>query len=49
MLAQVRPGVLDEEARAAYAAAYTPDRDTSAGLGSMEAGMRGAKLFEVVL
>lgn len=44
----IREGVLDDAARAAYAAAYRPDRQTGGGLGSMEAGMRGAQLFEVV-
>ena len=47
--ALIRPGVLDAAARAAYAAAYTASRDTSGGLGSMDAGLAGAALFEVVL
>lgn len=44
----IREGVLDDAARAAYAAAYRPDRQTGGGLGSMDAAMRGAQLFEVV-
>ena len=47
--ALIRPGVLDDAARAAYAAAYTASRDTSGGLGSMDAGLSGASLFDVVL
>lgn len=47
--ALIRPGVLDDAARAAYAAAYTASRDTSGGLGSMADGLAGAALFEVVL
>lgn len=42
-----REGALDDAARAAYAA-YRPDRQTGGGLGSMDAAMRGAQLFEVV-
>ena len=45
----IRAGVLDDAARAAYAAAYRPDRETGGGLGSMDAAMRGAQLFEVVV
>lgn len=47
--AVIRPGVLDDAARAAYAAAYTASRDTSGGLGSMADGLDGATLFDVVL
>lgn len=45
----IRAGLLDDAARAAYAAAYRPDRETGGGLGSMDAAMRGAELFEVVV
>ncbi|WP_426078871.1 hypothetical protein [Janthinobacterium sp. PSPC3-1] len=41
--------MLDDAARAAYAAAYRPDRETAGGLGSMDEAMRGAQLFEVVV
>lgn len=44
----IREGALDDAARAAYAAAYRPDRQTGGGLGSMDAAMRNAQLFEVV-
>lgn len=47
--AVIRGGVLDEAARAAYAAAYSARCDTAGGLGSMDAGMRDAQLFEVVV
>ena len=47
--AVIREGVLDDAARAAYAAAYRPDRETAGGLGSMDEAMRGAQLFEVVV
>lgn len=47
--ALIRGGVLDEAARAAYAAAYSARCDTAGGLGSMDAGMLGAQLFEVVV
>lgn len=41
--------MLDDAARAAYAAAYTASRDTSGGLGSMADSLDGAALFDVVL
>ena len=44
----IREGALDDAARAAYAAAYRPDRRTGGGLGSMDAAMCNAQLFEVV-
>ena len=47
--AVIREGVLDDAARAAYATAYRPDRETAGGLGSMDEAMRGAQLFEVVV
>jgi hypothetical protein len=46
-LAEIVPGVLDDAARAAYARAFDERRDTSGGLGDMEACLRGAQLFEV--
>lgn len=48
-IAVVRPGCLDEEARQAYAKAFDTRRDTTGGLGSMDAALDGAQLFEVVL
>ena len=47
--AVILAGTLDDTARAAYAAAYTARCDTGGGLGSMDAGMAGAQLFEVVV
>ncbi|WP_300758480.1 hypothetical protein [Janthinobacterium sp.] len=47
--ALIRAGVLDDAARAAYASAYRPDRETGGGLGSMDTAMAGAQLFEVVV
>lgn len=44
----IREGALDDAARAAYAVAYRPDRRTGGGLGSMDAAMCNAQLFEVV-
>lgn len=48
-LAVVRPGCLDDEARQAYAKAFDARRDTTGGLGSMDAALDGAQLFDVVL
>jgi hypothetical protein len=48
-IAVVRPGCLDDEARQAYAKAFDTRRDTTGGLGSMDAALDGAELFEVVL
>lgn len=47
--ALIRAGTLDDAARAAYAVAYSARCDTGGGLGSMDAGMQGAQLFEVVV
>ncbi len=41
--------MLDGAARAAYSAAYGARCETSGGLGSMDAGLDGAALFEVVI
>lgn len=47
--AVVRPGVLDDAARAAYAKAFDARRDTTGGLGTLDTALTGASLFEVVL
>jgi hypothetical protein len=47
-LAAIVPGVLDAEARAAYASAFDGRCDTSGGLGSLDAALDGAALFDVV-
>jgi hypothetical protein len=43
----VEPGQLDDAARAAYAKAFDARRDTTGGLGDMEACLAAAKLFDV--
>lgn len=45
----VRPGLLDDAARAAYAKAFDARRDTTGGLGGLDAALNGAALFDVVL
>lgn len=45
--ATIVPGQLDDEARAAYAKAFDARRDTSGGLGSMEACLQRGRLFDV--
>lgn len=45
----VIPAVLDDEARAAYAKAFDARRDTTGGLGDMEACLQRGQLFEVVV
>lgn len=47
--ALVRPGVLDDAARAAYARAFDARRDTTGGLGGIDSALDGADLFEVVV
>lgn len=49
LTAAVVPGVLDDAARAAYAKAFDARRDTTGGLGDMEACLRRSQLFDVVL
>lgn len=41
-------GVLDDAARAAYARAFGHKCDTTGGLGSLDAALAGASLFDVV-
>lgn len=48
-LAEIRRGVLDDEARRAYAVAWSAKCDTTGGLGSMEAALKDALLFDVVV
>lgn len=48
-LAVIRAGQLDAAARAAYAAAFSARCDTTGGLGTMDAALAGAALFEVVV
>lgn len=48
-VATVEPGQLDDAARAAYAKAFDARRDTTGGLGDMEACLAAAQLFEVKL
>lgn len=48
-LAVIRAGQLDDAARAAYAAAFSARCDTTGGLGTMDAALAGAALFEVVV
>lgn len=48
-VASVQPGLLDDAARAAYAPAFAARCDTTGGLGSMEAALTGAHLFDVVV
>lgn len=47
LTATVEPGQLDDAARAAYAKAFDALRDTTGGLGDMEACLRRSQLFEV--
>lgn len=47
LTATVEPGHLDDAARVAYAKAFDARRDTTAGLGDMEACLRRSQLFEV--
>ena len=49
VVAQIRPGVLDDAARAAYASAFTARCDTSGGLGDMETCLETAMLFDIVM
>lgn len=48
-VAVVRPGLLDEPARTAYAAAFVESRDCMRGLSSMDDELAGAHLFDVVV
>jgi len=48
-IATIRAGQLDDAARAAYAAAFSARCDTTGGLGTMEAALTGAALFDVVV
>ncbi len=48
-VAVIRPGVLDDAARAAYAKAFDEKRDTTGGLGNMEHCLADAVLFDVVV
>jgi hypothetical protein len=43
----ISPGALDDDARRAYAAAFTQKTDTSGGLNTIEAVLDGALLFDV--
>ena len=45
--ATVEPGQLDAAARAAYAKAFDARRDTTGGLGDMDACLRRSQLFDV--
>lgn len=47
LVATVEPGQLDDAARAAYAKAFDARRDTTGGLGDMEACLSRSQLFEV--
>lgn len=47
-IAEVRSGRFDDEARRAYAKAFDARRDTTGGLGSIDACMDGAELFDIV-
>jgi hypothetical protein len=47
LTATVEPGRLDDAARAAYAKAFDVRRDTTGGLGDMEACLRQGQLFDV--
>lgn len=49
MKGTVEPGQLDAAARAAYAKAFDARRDTTGGLGDMEACLSTATLFDVKL
>lgn len=49
MTATVAPGQLDDAARAAYAKAFDARRDTTGGLGDMEACLQRSQLFDVSL
>lgn len=46
-VASIERGELDDAARAAYARAFDAKRDTTGGLGDMEACLAGAMLFDV--
>lgn len=46
-VADIERGALDDAARAAYARAFEGKRDTTGGLGDMEACLAGAVLFDV--
>lgn len=48
-VATVTAGQLDDAARAAYAKAFDARRDTTGGLGDMDACLASAQLFEVKL
>jgi hypothetical protein len=48
-MATIEPGLLDDAAIAAYAKAFDARRDTTGGLGDMEACLRTARLFDVKL
>lgn len=47
MIATIAPGQLDDAARAAYAKAFDERRDTTGGLGDMEACLNRGQLYEV--
>lgn len=47
LAATVEPGQLDDAARAAYAKAFDARRDTTGGMGDMEACLRRSQLFDV--
>lgn len=49
LTATVGPGKLDDAARAAYAKAFDARRDTTGGLGDMDACLRRSQLFDVTL
>lgn len=46
--AVIRPGILDAEARAAYAPAFATRCDTTGGLGTLESALDKAELFDVI-
>jgi len=46
-VATIEPGQLDDAARGAYAKAFDARRDTTGGLGDMEACLRRGTLFDV--
>lgn len=46
-VARIVVGVLDDDARAAYARAFDERRDTTGGLGDMDACLQEAQLYEV--
>lgn len=48
-VAQIVPGVLDDQARRDYQKAFDDKRDTTGGLGSMDTAFEGAELFDLVI